>query len=418
MKTLAELHETRLLDAIASSRKLLLTLLLFTLSIIGAGAVQINQKDDLAKKIKSLEQVFPNQWEPLESFYDRSGEILEKFADEHSTPWSQAYIVFSMYFIALNQLIPNPTAEGTIDRVSDLGKAIHRYNSDIRTIAAAQRRYKSFRELSSRELEAIERVVSHKFSDEQKKTLEDSSKFASVILNSSKRFQDDMKDRNDIFARTLKFEKPEYRKILERIAGGERWSDAEGDLLITDLYYSDASGDEDNVAKLRKEIETLPGHTIATVEKGLSDLKKQQKVLQDEAGLSVPLFGIRVSAAHITLVSGIINALFVGTLFYLLMRAGGEVDALKASAPDQPAGARMLMVRDVTLRRGELGRALFLMFVLVSPSLAALLLFGMDLSWSPVAVITVLIMLLIAVLAISAARYASGLAHSAESSKQ
>lgn len=413
MKTLAELHETRLLEAVASSRKLLLTLLLFTLSIVGAGAVQINQQRDLASEIASIDQAFPNKWEPLESFYDRSDEILEKFADEHSTPWSQAYLIFSIYFIALNQLKPYPTAEETIDRVSDLGKAIHRYNSDIRTIAAAQRRYTSFRELSSRELEAVERVASHSFSDQQKKTLEDSGKYASLILNSSKRFQDDMKDRNDKLIKILKFENPEYRIIIERIAGGERWSDAKSDLLITDLYYSDASGDTENFSLLRKSIETLPGVTIAAVEKRLSDLKMQQKALQDEAELSVPLFGIRVSASHITLVSGIINALLGGTFFYLLMRAGGEVNALKESASDQPTRACMLMVRDVTLRRGELGRASFLVFVVVSPSLAALLLFGKDLSWSPVAVITVLIMLLVLALAILAVRYASGLANSA-----
>ncbi len=418
MKTAAELHEARLLETIANCRKLLLTLQLFALAIVGAGAVRLNQAQMIKSEARELDKALPADWEPLESFYDRSGQILANFADDHSTPWSRGYMLISIYFIALEQLKPNPTIAGTIERVGDLGRNLHRYNSDVRTVAAAQRRNLSFRELSRRELEAVERIASHRFTSQQKETLEDTPKFAKVILGMSAQLQAQSNPKNNGVLTILQLKSSVSRDILQKLIDDDKWSEAEADLLSSDLYYSNGKGDEKEFAALRKSIQVLPAQTIAAAEERRANLKSQQAALMLDAGLSIPLLGVRVAAAHVSLASGIINALLIGTLCSLLYKSRLELRALKAAAPDQEPAARMLMVRDASYHPREFGRAALFAAALFAPTAAALVLFGADALRPIVLTVSIGVLALVIAFATIAVWAAGSLARSAEPAVQ
>jgi len=376
MKNVAELHELRLLGLVLNCRKLMLTLILFALAIVGAGAVRLNQARSLSSEA-ALYKVLPTDWEPLESFYDHSGHFLETFADEHSTPWSSGYILISTYLVALQHLNPNPTIDATVKRVGDLARNLDRYNSDIRTVAAAQRRNLSFQQLSKRELEAVKRVASHKFTPEQQKTLDQTSETAQLILRLADGAKEQGEPKSDLVA-LMQLKGATGRAMLKRLISDDRWSEAETTLLTSDLDYSAKEGDAKVFAALSKNIEALPAPTIAAAEERQSALRRQQAALNLDAGLSIPLLGVRVAAAHVTLAAGVINALLVATLCIQLYSAREELGGLQRTAPDQGAATWMLMVRDTTYRPREFARAALLLATLLLPSAAALAMFGME----------------------------------------
>jgi hypothetical protein len=376
MKTVAELHETRLLGLVASCRKQCLTMLLFALAIVGAGAVRINQARSL-KNEAAVYAALPSDWEPLEGFYDHSGHFLDKFADEHSTPWSTGYILITTYLAGLQNLNPNPTIAATMKRVGDLARNLDRYNSDIRTVAAAQRRNLSFRQLSKRELEAVLRIASHKFTPEQEKTVNDTSKTAQLILRIADGARVGGGATND-YAAFMQLRGKKARAMLERLINDDRWSEAETELLASDLYYSSKEGNEKVFAALKKNIDILPSSTIAGAEERRSSLQKQQAALDLDAGLSIPLLGVRVGAAYVTLAAGIINALLVATLCTQLWGALGELRGVQQAASDQGIAAWKLMVRDASYGPGDMASAALMLSTLLAPSAAAFVLFGTE----------------------------------------
>lgn len=372
-KSVADLHEDRLLQSAADARKLLVALLLFALAILGAGAVRLNQAQAIEAELGRYEAALPKDWEPLESFYDRSAHMLGSFAERESTPWSRGFIVMVTYFTALGERNPNATVEKTLERYSRTGKALHQYNSDIRTITAAQRRNLGFRQLSSRELKALERVVRHKLTPDQSEVLKEAPKTAALFLHLSselqkKPFPPGRSETDKMLDQILLLRKAETRQMLEDIAGKEGWSDAAAKVLIDDLYYSRATADASNFQRLRDDIEKLPKATITAAEARRDELESQKQALARDAGLELPLLGVRVAAAHVTLAVAIINAILVGTICVLLFTILGELAGLKRSAPEQSAAAHGLMVADIAIRKRASFGAALLGFALVSPS--------------------------------------------------
>jgi hypothetical protein len=327
MSTLVEAYGHRLTDLADHARKLLGSIIFFAVAIVAAGALRSLQLSALEVQESSLAGALPASWEPIEALYLRSFDLMAAYASEHSTPWSQAYLVISIGLVWINGNSPdgrkdNANMTASLERVGVLGRHLHDYNSDIRMIASAQRRGLSFEDLTKPELNALVRIFRFKLSADEEKTREETTKFALVV-------QKILEARPDILALN-----EESTELLRRFGQGEPWRELRTELLKRDVRAM-GKVETTSPAFLRLEplILGLPGPTIGAVRARLLEIAEKRERIRREAGVSLLFLEVHVSAEYLLLAGAITNLALAIALLVTVRATGSTWQRLRRISP-------------------------------------------------------------------------------------
>ncbi len=367
--SLVDAYEKRLALVSDYARSLLFALLLFAVALAVSGLIRALQMERSLAEIDRLTTAIGASWAPIEPLYSRSFDLMAQYAAEHSTPWSQVYLFLSISYIAFIQAAPsldNPTMSKTLADVGELGNRLHDYNSDVRQIAAAQRRGLPFEQLSKADLQALVRIFAFKLTPRQVETMEKTAKLATVALALQ-----------EAGPESLRFA-PHVKNLLVRFSGGVKFSEVTTNLMLQDLR---ATGRSESTSPefigLRGRIVNLPGQNIAQVEDERDEARGKVTRLNQDAGVDLPFLGVMIKPAHLlvgsTLVNAVLLIIFVTAIRRMTRDVGRWQDLAGCKSVDEICIAfRIEIVSTSWPRRLLYG------FLLLSPSIAAASLFVGD----------------------------------------
>jgi hypothetical protein len=371
LANLGELYERSLERLVERARSLLGATAMFALGIALAGAVRSIQLRNLESHAKLLSPSVDQSWEPIESLYTRSFDLMDWYATEHSTPWSQAYFLISVNLIFMESALEKAgkeveTIRGSLKRVAVLGNHLHDYNSDIRLIAAAQRRGQTFEQLSRRELEALVRIFTFDFSKEEQATLDDTYKFVVVI-------EKVMGGRTEPPRLTEK-----SRELLGKFEQQLPWMSLRSELTFRDMRaFGKIDSTSPQFKSLATRISMLPGESISDVSERLRGIREKAERIREEAGVSLPFLGTEVSAGALLLTGAFANLFLASSFFSAVRRARGTWAQLTAVAANATSTFGAEVFSDIATGRRSILRVLQFL-LLIGPVTMAALLFGRD----------------------------------------